>query len=62
MINTVNILSAVDGDRLAGSTRVRGPLIGDTVSLLCIILLTDCTYSFIMTFNIIEAIAESDYE
>ena len=46
-------LSAVDGNPLVGSTCVRGPATGDSFSLLCIVLLTDVIYSFVMTFNII---------
>ena len=41
----------VDGNQLVGSTCVRGPATGDSFSLLCIVLLSDVIYSFVMTFN-----------
>ena len=55
-------LSAVDWNPLACSTCVRGPTTGDSFSILCVVVLIEWTYSFIMTFNIMLASAKSASE
>jgi len=55
-------LLAVDGNRLAGSKRVRRPTTGDSVSLLCLVLLMKWTYLFIMVFNNMLANAKNASE
>jgi len=37
-------MSSVDGNPLAGSTRVRGPVSGDSFSSLCLVLQTERAY------------------
>jgi len=46
--------SAVEGYPLVGSTCLCGPVTGDFITLLCVVLLTEVIYSFVMTFNIIQ--------
>jgi len=55
-------MSAVDGKPYAGSTRVRGSAVGDSLNLLCLVLLGDVRYSFITTFDITETSAKSTAE
>lgn len=43
------IYGGATNQHLAGSTRLRGPHSGDSVSLLCLVLQSDLTYSFITT-------------
>lgn len=42
--------------------RVRGSAVGDSLNLLCLVLLGDVRYSFITTFDITETSAKSTAE
>jgi len=54
LLHVLNIHVSCPWEPLTGSTHVRVPTTCDSLSLLCLViskLLSDCNYSFIMTFN-----------